>query len=420
MVGSSPRGRGKLGPVKLAPRVSRLIPAWAGKTGRGSGSRCPSAAHPRVGGENRRVESRRAVRLGSSPRGRGKPKRRRRARHRPGLIPAWAGKTRQKPATEAKIGAHPRVGGENHQAGGNVVGKSGSSPRGRGKQVATLGAPPLRRLIPAWAGKTILTGDAIRVEPAHPRVGGENLSMISPSESISGSSPRGRGKRLHGAIRSRQHRLIPAWAGKTGEAGLYLAANGAHPRVGGENAMTPRVRSRLAGSSPRGRGKRPRTVWALACPRLIPAWAGKTDLPHSLPVFYTAHPRVGGENRPIRRRRVNRDGSSPRGRGKHGDTITRIEKARLIPAWAGKTVGGRRRRLAARLIPAWAGKTPLLAPLGDVGEAHPRVGGENKYSAVASPSLAGSSPRGRGKRHERVWARVRQGLIPAWAGKTNS
>ena len=52
--------------------------------------------------------------------------------------------------------------------------------------------------------------------------------------------------------------LIPAWAGKT----YFLIAlprrAWAHPRVGGENAVKPGTSANQGGSSPRGRGKRPR------------------------------------------------------------------------------------------------------------------------------------------------------------------
>mgnify|MGYP000884608118 FL=1 len=91
-------------------------------------------------------------------------------------------------------------------------------------------------------------------------------------------------------------------------------------------------------------------------------------------------------------------GSSPRGRGKR------------------HCVGDRARRL--RLIPAWAGKTPRRFPLHSPRRAHPRVGGENSVTFADSVTVAGSSPRGRGKPHCREAGASRCGLIPAWAGKT--
>ena len=75
------------------------------------------------------------------------------------------------------------------------------------------------------------------------------------------------------------------------------------------------------GSSPRGRGKRTPGSPRPHLPRLIPARAGKTDLPCSLPVFYTAHPRAGGENLGGGGFGVRVAGSSPRGRGKR-DVLT--------------------------------------------------------------------------------------------------
>ena len=50
--------------------------------------------------------------------------------------------------------------------------------------------------------------------------------------------------------------------------------------------------------------------------------------------------------------------------------------------------------------------------------AHPRVGGENQVIQLDADTLAGSSPRGRGKLIDRRDNEHTVGLIPAWAGKT--
>ena len=49
------------------------------------------------------------------------------------------------------------------------------------------------------------------------------------------------------------------------------------------------------------------------------------------------------------------------------------------------------------LIPAWAGKTNLGKPNLTKVTAHPRVGGENQNEPGSKDTMAGSSPRGRGK-----------------------
>ena len=212
--GSSPRGRGKRGEAGYECEPGRLIPAWAGKTTACVIQFTKHRAHPRVGGENGVVVLAWAWRGGSSPRGRGKQASYGPRHALTRLIPAWAGKTSVRCGSSPPTRAHPRVGGENHAAnpetpcGGahpRVGGENalcdlpgsddaGSSPRGRGKrQVPDLRAPN-GRLIPAWAGKTQTRPHRAGRGPAHPRVGGENVVRRFCLILHCGSSPRGRGK----------------------------------------------------------------------------------------------------------------------------------------------------------------------------------------------------------------------------------
>ena len=174
---------------------------------------------------------------------------------------------------------------------------TGSSPRGRGKRVAPPTPPISPRLIPAWAGKTRPRWRTGLQRRAHPRVGGENGRHSMPIVRILGSSPRGRGKPVIGAGLKYSPRLIPAWAGKTDTRLSIRHPPWAHPRVGGENSFSACRRANSRGSSPRGRGK-PRILGnKLGFSRLIPAWAGKTWSCRSRSARPWAHPRVGGENR---------------------------------------------------------------------------------------------------------------------------
>ena len=133
---------------------------------------------------------------------------------------------------------------------------------------------------------------------AHPRVGGENPAAQEAASLTRGSSPRGRGKHCFISIARRRDRLIPAWAGKTNRSFLAHSGAAAHPRVGGENVHSRATRACTQGSSPRGRGKRASRASRPVEGRLIPAWAGKTQLEQVLEESETAHPRVGGENEP--------------------------------------------------------------------------------------------------------------------------
>ena len=213
--GSSPRGRGKR-EQRLAGRVlGGLIPAWAGKTHPIGYQALGTRAHPRVGGENRGGGCDGDGGEGSSPRGRGKrgrPRTRKRCRR---LIPAWAGKTSRGSSWPQQRGAHPRVGGENGYLSVFRVTGLGSSPRGRGKRDLRRVKGVTTGLIPAWAGKTAGYGARAGRGRAHPRVGGENLRMPSRPQSKTGSSPRGRGKPWGTVGGITMDRLIPAWAGKT-------------------------------------------------------------------------------------------------------------------------------------------------------------------------------------------------------------
>ena len=276
MRGSSPRGRGK--PTDEISRgiVHGLIPARAGKTGFLRPGHRRQRAHPRAGGENRVVNHVTTWQIGSSPRGRGKPKTVKVTVLEPRLIPARAGKTRPTSHPAAKTAAHPRAGGENASQVRIICVGAGSSPRGRGKRQVERRHEGVAGLIPARAGKTDMLMRYLGRQRAHPRAGGENAISIGAGIAFVGSSPRGRGKPYGLPARDRRRRLIPARAGKTAIKRSRSAMRAAHPRAGGENSSSASPRTKKSGSSPRGRGKLRRHPRRKDQARLIPARAGKT------------------------------------------------------------------------------------------------------------------------------------------------
>ena len=188
------------------------------------------------------------------------------------------------------------MGGENQGRDYATPRLMGSSPRGRGKRALDLPVEIGNRLIPAWAGKTPGLRRPPPGHRAHPRVGGENCRRTLVRRWTADSSPRGRGKPLSRRTARAVRRLIPAWAGKTPRRSSSTFSSWAHPRVGGENGLDARRWPWDQGSSPRGRGKPAWLLRSLRAWRLIPAWAGKTTAT-PLPGFGArAHPRVGGEN----------------------------------------------------------------------------------------------------------------------------
>ena len=192
--GSPPRVRGK--PESVFPKLGLrgLTPACAGKTGFECATHCSLPAHPRVCGENKVTNADDVFDQGSPPRVRGKPGQWR-AEGQPGrLTPACAGKTTQLVGGSWVAQAHPRVCGENTMPYQYQDDPVGSPPRVRGKRPRTPSGPRCPRLTPACAGKTSAHLENCSVRSAHPRVCGENEDAGLCVSAALGSPPRVRGK----------------------------------------------------------------------------------------------------------------------------------------------------------------------------------------------------------------------------------
>ena len=131
--GSSPRGRGKRGLGAGDTLTVGLIPAGAGKTQSGVLSRLMSMAHPRGGGENRQHVLCGCRLGGSSPRGRGKHGSELHHGKITRLIPAGAGKTHGYGCRLDACWAHPRGGGENTSQPRRPTPGTRAHPRGGGE-----------------------------------------------------------------------------------------------------------------------------------------------------------------------------------------------------------------------------------------------------------------------------------------------
>ena len=212
--------------------------------------------------------------------------------------------------------AHPRSRGENTSTNTGINNSRGSSPLTRGKLCVVSGPGVGGGLIPAHAGKTLLSNGRVADTGAHPRSRGENKTPASALGNAAGSSPLTRGKRYQARRERLPQGLIPAHAGKTVQRQARGALGGAHPRSRGENSVTWEAPARLLGSSPLTRGKRRRCRYWGVLIRLIPAHAGKTmgGVQSTTPRW--AHPRSRGENRVPPHTHAATWGSSPLTRGK--------------------------------------------------------------------------------------------------------
>ena len=193
------------------------------------------------------------------------------------------------------------------------------------------------RIIPAHAGQTAFGNASAYAGPDHPRACGANVVAVMANEVVPGSSPRMRGKPRSVSHVSAPGRIIPAHAGQTLLCFSRPVPGSDHPRACGANGTTKRLPITLTGSSPRMRGKP--AVFAIAedTERIIPAHAGQTSTLPRLAHLIADHPRACGANGVWGTFNIRGHGSSPRMRGKHRLSVRHWWMNRIIPAHAGQT-----------------------------------------------------------------------------------
>ena len=215
---------------------SRIIPAYAGSTGRIPLRDRSRADHPRIRGEHIKISVTADTQKGSSPHTRGArgasdsiPVDRR-------IIPAYAGSTNAKSKWLSP--------------------STGSSPHTRGARHFHSFSPFFPRIIPAYAGSTSTIGPTPTKAADHPRIRGEHVTSRKSRPSGAGSSPHTRGA---------PPRTCPP-AGRPGD----------HPRIRGEHDPEAPFAMIDAGSSPHTRGALPASLPLAARVGIIPAYAGST------------------------------------------------------------------------------------------------------------------------------------------------
>ena len=369
----------------------------AGTTATGRPDGVNLRAHPRVGGDDPSDPDSSSGKTGSSPRWRGRHQRAGRQRHRRGLIPALAGTTSTVTRPPPTTRAHPRVGGDDGGRSWCLLRFGGSSPRWRGRLAVHLLGGDGQGLIPALAGTTRSAPTTSGRSRAHPRVGGDDVTYDDFWSGHVGSSPRWRGRLERPVHRQCWNGLIPALAGTTSPSLARGGASWAHPRVGGDDWSRAWKHSASAGSSPRWRGQPIVQCASQFRAGLIPALAGTTVHPDATLRVLRAHPRVGGDD-PFRFRFwFSAEGSSPRWRGRHRLGSCRGSCRGLIPALAGTTTGRcRGDACAGAHLRVGGDDVTVEVPCG-VLWAHPRVGGDDQPHRSTITVCRGSSPRWRGR-----------------------
>ena len=222
-------------------------------------SRNAYADHPRACGANATTAINVSGAAGSSPRVRGKPLRKAGLVTNGRIIPARAGQTPRPRCRNMRATDHPRACGANGSSVRDSARRHGSSPRVRGKRVSCGICAGVLRIIPARAGQTRTGRCGSRTIPDHPRACGANVCGSWVRFATFGSSPRVRGKRAGPHDVAGQVRIIPARAGQTDSPWKTLRAESDHPRACGANLASASPVITVTGSSPRVRGKPPMT-----------------------------------------------------------------------------------------------------------------------------------------------------------------
>ncbi len=174
-LGSSPRMRGTRRGACGVPRAPGIIPAYAGNTLEAQGIEARFRDHPRVCGEHHQHVQVEALAAGSSPRMRGTPLLVDGRTVIRGIIPAYAGNTSYWTFDAAATRDHPRVCGEHFSSCLSISRCMGSSPRMRRTHYGEDAGGHIHGIIPAYAGNTRVRPAACLGVRDHPRVCGEHL-----------------------------------------------------------------------------------------------------------------------------------------------------------------------------------------------------------------------------------------------------
>ena len=319
-IGSSPHTRGARGMVSSRGWGRRIIPAYAGSTPaspRGSGT---NPDHPRIRGEHLPPLPRKRALNGSSPHTRGAPA---------SFV-----------SSSGNFQDHPRIRGEHRCLFHRRDGPVGSSPHTRGALPEPLYNGFAHGIIPAYAGSTRQTprpGSGVR---DHPRIRGEHPTRSPPDDTSQGSSPHTRGAHLAVGVQGVGDRIIPAYAGSTKSPCRRSSNAPDHPRIRGEHEKWGRARRPGLGSSPHTRGAPRGPLERGVSHRIIPAYAGSTSGVSFLSCSDGDHPRIRGEHFRSSLTGSAGSGSSPHTRGALVPRHRRKRGCGIIPAYAGSTAAG--------------------------------------------------------------------------------
>ena len=192
--GSPPRMRGRDLKYFMREASDGITPAYAGKSPPTWTPPCLRGDHPRVCGEEVERTCSRSPQRGSPPRMRGRESCFADLLLLTRITPAYAGKSSTFGKAGGFPRDHPRVCGEELLGAIRLPNTAGSPPRMRGRAIIGTSDKVYQGITPAYAGKSWELVDDRCVYGDHPRVCGEENICGPCSLAVMGSPPRMRGR----------------------------------------------------------------------------------------------------------------------------------------------------------------------------------------------------------------------------------
>ena len=110
---------------------------------------------------------------------------------------------------------HPRIRGKDSMQALSCIHLNGSPSHTRERQIRNEEWYKWNRITPAYAGKTVDKASRVKDCEDHPRIRGKDVANSEDQAIDSGSPPHTRERRQAVTVSHLQHRITPAYAGKT-------------------------------------------------------------------------------------------------------------------------------------------------------------------------------------------------------------
>ena len=173
------------------------------------------------------------------------------------------------------VGITPAYAGKSIYDGKQCKLGRGSPPPMRGKVLYSTLLYFFERITPAYAGKSKTSNSLLARMRDHPRLCGEKTAFHSLYPLPLGSPPPMRGKGVYRHFLLSVRRITPAYAGKSQISEIFWTMSQDHPRLCGEKSATPQLSTTVVGSPPPMRGKVDKIHMGENEIGITPAYAGK-------------------------------------------------------------------------------------------------------------------------------------------------